>query len=98
MQRSIPNSLHEKYIEDRILLYNLLWQIEAGISALASGNVSSYSLGNRSCSYQDLDKLKALRDDTENRINSIEAYLRGASVRNVTVSAFLDPSLCIPRW
>lgn len=98
MERHIPNSLREKYIEDRILLYHTLWQIEEGISALASGNVASYSLGNRSCSYQDLDKLKALRDDTENRINEIEAILRGASVRNVTVSTFLDPSLCIPRW
>lgn len=98
MERHIPNSLREKYIEDRILLYRTLWKIEEGISALASGNVASYSLGNRSCSYQDLDKLKALRDDTENRINEIEAYLRGASVRNVTVSTFLDPSLCIPRW
>lgn len=94
----IPNSLREKYLDDRVLLYKLLWQIEDGITALASGNVASYSIGNRSCSYQDIDKLKTLRDETEERINEIEALLRGASPRNVTVSTFLDPSICIPRW
>lgn len=98
MERTIPNSLREKYIEERIALYKLLWSIEDGIASLASGNVASYSLGNRSCSYQDIDKLKTLRADTENRIEEIEAYLRGASARNVTVSTFLDPSLCIPRF
>ena len=98
MERTVPNSLREKYIEERIALYKLLWSIEDGIASLASGNVASYSLGNRSCSYQDIDKLKALRADTENRIEEIEAYLRGASARNVTVSTFLDPSLCIPRF
>lgn len=95
--RKIPNSLYDKYMEERIQLYNLLWEIEAGISALVSGNCASYSLGNRSCTYQDIDKLKVLRNDTENRINELEAILRGASVRNVQVSSFLDPSICIPR-
>lgn len=98
MERVIPNSLREKYIEDRVLLYKTLWDIENAITALASGNVASYSLGNRSCSYQDIDKLKVLRNETEERINAIEALLRGASPRNITVSCFLDPSICIPRW
>lgn len=98
MERKIPTSLREKYLDDRVLLYKLLWQIEDAITALASGNIASYSLGNRSCSYQDIDKLKTLRNETEERINEIEALLRGASPRNVTVSAFLDPSICIPRW
>lgn len=98
MERVIPNSLREKYIEDRALLYKTLWSIEEAITALVSGNVASYSLGNRSCSYQDIDKLKTLRIETEERINEIEALLRGASPRNVTVSCFLDPSICIPRW
>lgn len=98
MERVIPNSLREKYIEDRTRLYKRLWDIEDAITALASGNVASYSLGNRSCSYQDIDKLKTLRNETEERINEIEALLRGASPRNVTVSCFLDPSMCIPRW
>lgn len=95
--RTIPNSLYDKYMEERIQLYNLLWDIESAISTLASGNVASYSLGNRNVSYQDIDKLKVLRNDTENRINELEAILRGASVRNVQVSTFLDPSICIPR-
>ena len=94
--RKIPNSLYEKYMDERVQLYNLLWDIESGISALASGNCASYSLGNRSCTYQDIDKLKELRNDTENRINELEAILRGASARNVQVSTFLDPSICIP--
>lgn len=98
MERVIPNSLREKYIEDRTRLYKMLWDIEDAITALASGNVASYSIGNRSCSYQDIDKLKTLRNETEERINEIEALLRGASPRNVTVSCFLDPSMCIPRW
>ena len=98
MERVIPNSLREKYIEDRARLYKRLWDIEDAITALTSGNVASYSIGNRSCSYQDIDKLKTLRNETEERINEIEALLRGASPRNVTVSCFLDPSMCIPRW
>ena len=49
-------------------------------------------------SYADIDKLKSLRRDTENRIDELEAYLRGASPRNVTVSSFMDPSICIPRY
>ena len=96
----IPNSLREKYLDERIRLYNLLWKIEDGIIALSSGNVASYSLGNRSCTYQNLDQLKALKDECENKIDELEGALRGACVRNVTVSTFLDPSLCVPirRW
>ena len=48
MERVIPNSLREKYIEDRARLYKILWDIEDAITALASGNVASYSIGNRS--------------------------------------------------
>ena len=88
----------EKYETERIELYNLLWTIENGIAGLISGNVSSYSIGNRSCTYQDVTRLRELKDETERRIDEIEAYLRGASARNVTVSTFLDPSICIPRW
>ena len=98
MDRQIPTSLKQKYEEERIQLYHLLWSIESGIDGLISGSVSSYSLGNRSCTYQDIDKLKTLKSDTEQRIDEIEGYLRGASPRNVTVSTFLDPSICIPRW
>ena len=98
MNRQIPASLREKYENERIDLYNLLWSIEAGISDLTSGNVASYSLGNRSCTYADIDKLKSLKHETEQRIDELESYLRGASPRNVTVSTFLDPSICIPRW
>ena len=66
MERVIPNSLREKYIEDRTTLYKTLWDIEDAITALVSGNVASYSLGNRSCSYQDIDKLKVLRMKLKN--------------------------------
>ena len=98
MEKKIPNSLREKYIDDRQLLYKTLWSIEEAISELVSGNVSSYSIGNRSCTYSDIDKLKALRNEAEERIHEIEALLRGASPRNVTVSTFLDPSICVPRF
>lgn len=95
--RKIPNSLGEKYAEERVRLYNLLWEIEDAVAALASGNVASYSIGNRSCTYNDLDKLKTLHRETEERIEEIEAVLRGASRRNVTVSTFLSPSICLFR-
>ena len=98
MERQIPSSLREKYETERIDLYNLLWTIEDGIAGLISGNVSSYSIGNRSCTYQDVTRLRELKIETEQRIDEVEAYLRGASPRNVTVSTFLDPSICIPRW
>ena len=98
MEHTIPNTLREKYSEERIHLYHTLWAIEDAIAALSSGNVASYSLGNRSVSYQNLDQLKRLKDECENKIDELEAILRGASVRNVTVSTFLDPSFIIPRW
>lgn len=94
---TIPNSLYEKYSNERIALYNLLEKLDDAILSLASGNVASYSLGNRSCTYTDLDKLKVLKREAEDRINELEASLRGASQRSVYTSVFLDPSIILPR-
>lgn len=94
---TIPNNLYEKYSNERLALYNLLEKLDDAVLALSSGNVASYSLGNRSVSYTDLDKIKALRKETEDRINELEALLSGRSVRNCTVSTFLDPSIILPR-
>ena len=93
----IPNSLYEKYSMEREALYGLLEKLSDAILALASGNVASYSLGNRSVSYTDLDKIKGLRKETEDRINELEALLSGRSVRNCTTNVFLDPSIILPR-
>ena len=93
----IPTSLYDKFTRERIALYNLLEKLSDAILALASGSVASYSLGNRSVSYTDLDKIKARRRETEDRISELEALLSGRSVRNVTVSTFLDPSIILPR-
>ena len=93
----IPNSLYEKYSMEREALYNLLEKLNDAILALASGNVASYSLGNRSCTYTDLDKIKALRRETEDRISELEALLSGRSVRSVYTNVFLDPSIILPR-
>ena len=93
----IPNSLYEKYYNERIALYNLLEKLDDAVLALASGSGSSYSLGNRSVSYTDLDKIKALRKETESRIEELEGLLSGRSARNVTVSTYLDPSTIMPR-
>ena len=93
----IPNNLYEKYYNERVALYNLLEKLDDAVLSLASGSVSSYSLGNRSVSYTDLDKIKALRKETESRIEELEGLLSGRSVRNVTVSTYLDPSIIIPR-
>ena len=94
---TIPNNLYEKYSTEREALYGLLEKLSDAILALSSGNVASYSLGNRSVNYTDLDKIKGLRKETEDRINELEALLSGRSVRNVTVSTFLDPSIILPR-
>ena len=92
-----PTSLRDKYETERQHLYRLLSKLSDAILSLASGNVASYSLGSRSVSYTDLDKIKGLRKETEDRINELEALLSGRSVRNVTVSTFLDPSIIVPR-
>ena len=93
----IPTSLYDKFTRERIALYNLLEKLDDAVLALASGNVASYSLGNRSCTYTDLDKIKGLRKETTARIEELEALLSGRSVRNCTVSTFLDPSIILPR-
>ena len=93
----IPNSLYEKYSTEREALYNLLEKLDDAILALASGNVASYSLGNRSCTYTDLDKIKGLKKETTDRIEELEALLSGRSVRNTYTSVFLDPSIILPR-
>lgn len=97
MSDTIPNSLQEHYTAERERLYMLLGQIEDGLAALVSGSVASYSLGNRSLTYQDVDKLRNLQAETERRIEDIEAKLSHRSARNVSVNCFLDPSVCIPR-
>ena len=94
---TIPSNLYEKYSNERLALYFLLEKLDDAVLALSSGNVASYSLGNRSVNYTDLDKIKALRKETEDRINELEALLSGRSVRNCTVSTFLDPSIILPR-
>ena len=85
-------------MQEREQLYELVSKLDDAIMSLASGSVASYSLGNRSCTYADVDKLKTLRREAEYRIDELEALLRGASPRSVQVSCFLDPSICIPRW
>lgn len=92
-----PTTLREKYMREREHLYEILSKIDDAILSLASGSVASYSLGNRSCTYTDLDKLKVLKHEAEDRINEIEASLRGASQRSVYTSVFLDPSIILPR-
>lgn len=95
---TIPNTLREKYMLEREHLYRLHETLDDAIISLASGSVASYSLGNRSCTYADIDKLKTLRHEAEDRIDELEALLRGASPRSVQVSTFLDPSFIVPRW
>ena len=94
---TVPASLYEKYSTERVALYSLLEKLDSAILELASGNVASYSLGNRSVSYTDLDKIKGLRKETEDRINELEALLSGRSVRSVYTNVFLDPSIILPR-
>ena len=92
-----PTSLRDKYETERQYLYRLLSKIDDAVMSLVSGSVTSYSLGNRSVNYTDLDKLKTLKREVEGRINEIEASLRGASQRSVYTSVFLDPSIILPR-
>lgn len=94
---TVPASLYEKYSTERVALYSLLEKLDSAILELASGNVASYSLGNRSVSYTDLDKIKGLRKETTDRIEELEALLSGRSVRSVYTNVFLDPSIILPR-
>lgn len=94
---NIPNSLYEKYSNERVRLYGVLEKIENAIEALIDGNVSSYSLGNRSLTYQNINDLYRLKDETEARIEDLEAKLSGRSERGVFTNVFLDPSIMIPR-
>lgn len=96
-ERTTPNTLYEKYLQERADLYALLWKIDDAIVALASGNVASYSLGNRSVSYQNIAEIKALKADTESRIEEIEAWLSHRAPRNVSTNAFICPSITLPR-
>lgn len=95
--RTRPENLYQKYNQELDELYELLDKITEGIMNLASGSVSSYSLGNRSISYQDLDKLKSLREETEARICELEAKLSHRSPRCVTSNVFICPSTTLPR-
>lgn len=95
--KTIPNSLQEKYDDERTTLYHLLWKIEDALLNLISGNVQSYSLGNRSLTYQNVAELKALKAETEARIEELEALLSHRAPRNVTVNSFISPSFCVPR-
>lgn len=98
MTENAPKTLLEKYTREREMLYSILSKIGDAITSLASDSVQSYSLGNRSVSYADIDKLKALREETQTRIEEIEGMLSGRSARNVTTNVFLDPSFVLPRW
>lgn len=96
-EHTIPRNLFEKYMNERTEMYELLFKLEDAISALASGSVASYSLGNRSVSYQNLEQLKALRDDTENRIDVLEAKLSHRAPRCVSTHSYIDPNIVLPR-
>lgn len=95
--RKVPKNLREKYLDERSRLYQLVWTLEEAITSLASGNVASYSLGNRSVSYQNLAELRAMKRDLEERIDELEGILSGRPRRNITVSTFLSPSIMFPR-
>lgn len=97
MERQIPNTLQEKLDDERTTLYHQLWAIEDAITALTKGSVSSYSLGNRSVSYQNLDELRTLQHEIESRIEEIEAILCHRSPRNVTTNTMLTGGLFLPR-
>lgn len=96
-EHRVPANLYEKYTMEREHLYERLFLIEDAIEALASGNVASYSLGNRSCTYTDIDKLKGLKAETEDAIDRVEALLSHRAPRNVSVNSFICPSIVVPR-
>lgn len=96
-QRTIPNNLYQKYTQEREHLYERLFVIEDAIDALASGNVASYSLGNRSVSYQNMNELKDLKAATEDEIDRIEALLSHRAPRNVACNVFECPAITMPR-
>lgn len=58
-----------------------LEKAQAAYLALLDGNAASYTIGNRSLTRLDLEKLKAQIDELENNIASLEAILAGRKPR-----------------
>lgn len=92
-----PKTLREKLERERANYYKLLEQVDEALNALISGAVSSYSIGNRSLTYNNINDLKMYKAEMERMIEEIEATLSGRSIRNVTTNAYLSPSLGFPR-
>lgn len=58
-----------------------LEKARAAYLALLDGNVASYTIGSRSLTRLDLDKLKTQIDALEKEIDSLEAQLKGGKPR-----------------
>lgn len=96
---AIPRTKREKYMQERADLYAALENAQTAYNGLASGRITSYTLGNRTVSRNAPD-LKALTDFiqwAEGRIDELEAVLNGRSRRNVTKNVYLMPSFA-PFW
>lgn len=97
---AIPTTKREKLMIEREQLYAAIENARTAYADLASGRITSYSLGTRSISRNAPD-LKSLTDfisNAENRIAEIEAILNGRPVRNTSRYVFVDPSMIGRRW
>lgn len=88
-----PKTLREKYERELEKLYKDYDALGEAVSALISGRVQSYTLGNRSLTYANIKDLRALMDDAAARIDALEAKLSHRPPRNVSTNVFLDPSI-----
>ena len=88
-----PKTLREKYERELETLYKDYDALTDAVSALISGRVQSYTLGNRSLTYANLKDLRALQDDITARIDAIEARLSHRPPRNVSTNIFIDPAI-----
>ena len=96
----IPKTKREKYMQEREQLYIAVENARTAYADLASGRITSYTLGNRTVSRNAPD-LKAISDFIEwadSRIDELEAILNGDPVRAVTRHVYTMPSYAPLCW
>lgn len=93
---TIPSTLFEKYAKEREYLYLFVDEARKAKTTLIAGQAQSYSLGNRSVTAFDIDKLDNSIDRALARIDEIEGLMCGRSARNVQTHSYASPAICIP--
>lgn len=92
-----PRTLREFYESQLDDAISKLQNVEKALETLISGGAASYSLGNRSVTYNNISELKTLKSELEQEITELYARLGGRPVRCTTVNSYLCPSTVFRR-